>query len=89
MPERVLKRRDRAVALRYNADVPAPFVVAKAEGRMAETMLKMAAECGIPVVSDKGCADLLFPLDLGTCVPPGLYEVLAKVFAWIQAAEEP
>ncbi len=89
MPERGLKRRDRAVALRYNANVPAPFVVAKAEGRMAESMVRMASECGVPVVSHEACADLLFPLDLGTCVPPGMYEVVAKVFAWIQAAEEP
>jgi type III secretion system FlhB-like substrate exporter len=56
---------------------------------MAESMVRMASECGVPVVSHEACADLLFPLDLGTCVPPGMYEVVAKVFAWIQAAEEP
>ena len=89
MPDRRWKPRDRAVALRYNFNAPAPFLVAKAEGHLAEALLKIAGEHGIPIIREEGLANLLYPLDLGSCIPPEFYEVIAAVFAWIQASEEP
>lgn len=80
--------RDRAIALRYLPELPAPFVVAKGEGRAAERLKAIAREAGVPILEDGALADLLFPEDLGAFVPAELYEIVAKVFAWVRTSEE-
>lgn len=77
----------RAVALRYSPDYPAPFLVAKGGGRTAERLVEIATEAGVPVVREEALASALFPLDLGSYIPEAYYEVVAKVFAFIKTVE--
>ena len=57
----------KAVALRYdeNRDV-APVIVASGLGYMAEKIVEMANENGVPVYEDNSLATVLTQLDLGT-----------------------
>lgn len=80
--------RPRAVALRYDSGLPAPFLVAKAEGRMALRVEELARERGIPLRRDQALAELLYPMELGAYVPPRCYEALAIIFASIKSVEE-
>jgi flagellar biosynthesis protein len=82
------RRRGKAVALRYLPEVPAPFIVAKGEGRTADRIMELAREAGVPVLREDGLTEALFPLELGDCVPVDLYEIMAKVFAFVRLAEE-
>jgi type III secretion system FlhB-like substrate exporter len=81
-------RREKAVALRYWAGLPAPFVAAKASGRAARRLVEIAREAGVPVLEEGGLAEAVFPLDLGAYVPEECYEIVARVFAFVKSIEE-
>ena len=80
--------RRRAVALRYWAGLPAPFLAAKAEGRAVDRLLAIAREAGIPIMKDSPLANAVFPLEVGDYVPEKCFEILAKVFAFVKSIEE-
>ena len=80
--------RPKAVALRYWAGLPAPFLAAKAEGRAADRLIAMAKEAGVPVVEDRPLAKAIFPLDVGSYVPEDCFEIVAKVFAFVKSIED-
>lgn len=79
--------RRRAVALRYNQDrEAAPRVVAKGGGDIAERIIALAREHGVPLHEDRDLIGLLAALELDEVVPPALYLVLAEVLAHVYRA---
>ncbi|MBD3266579.1 FhlB domain-containing protein [bacterium] len=77
-------QRTRAVALRYNVgDDPAPVVVAKGAGSIAERILALAEEHEIPIYEDPDLAEILSKIDLGHTIPPDLYKAVAEVLAFV------
>ena len=83
-----MRNKGKAVALRYWAGLPAPFLSATAEGRAALRLVAIAKEAGVPVVEDASLADAVFPLDLGEYVPEECFEIVAKVFAFVASIED-
>lgn len=82
------KEKRRAVALKYEAGTdPAPVVLAKGEGSLAETMVAVAAESGVPVETDPVLASALQDVEIGVPIPPELYEAAAVVFARLLALD--
>lgn len=78
----------RAAALRYRqAEDEAPVVVAKGRGLVADRILQIAREQGIPIHQDPGLVDILSMLDLEQQIPPELYVVVAEVLAFIYRAQ--
>jgi flagellar biosynthesis protein len=71
----------RATALRYDGST-APKVVASGQGLIAERILEVAREAGVPIKEDPALAELLSSLDLGTEVPEDLYVAVAEAIAW-------
>ena len=85
MPEPADRRR--AVALRYNQDKDsAPRVLAKGSGDVAERIIALARQHGVPLHEDRDLIGLLSALDLNEVVPPALYLVLAEVLAHVYRA---
>lgn len=73
-----------AAALLYEGkEMPAPRLVAKGSGFVAENIKKIAAEHGVPFVEDRPVARMLFKLELGSYVPPELYKAVARVLSYI------
>lgn len=73
-----------AVALHYDLDNdPAPAVIAKGRGQVAERILDLAREHNIPIQQDTGLADALVRLDLGDMIPPELFPAVAEILAFI------
>lgn len=74
----------RAVALGYDAEHDqAPRVLATGQGEIAERIITLARENGVPVREDPVLAAALATVDLGTLIPPELYEVVAEVLAYV------
>lgn len=71
----------RAIALKYDGE-NAPTVTASGEGDLAEEIIRIAREHGIPLREDSIMAALLSELDLGEEIPPVLYRVIAEVIAY-------
>lgn len=73
----------KAVALRYdeNKNV-APIIVASGLGYMAERIVEMANENGVPVYEDNSLATVLTQLDLGTAIPEELYQAIVEIYTY-------
>lgn len=73
--------RNKAVALKYNAQKDnAPIVIASGYGAIADKIIDIAENNGIPVFRDDSTASMLCMLDVGTAIPPELYEVVAAIY---------
>ncbi len=73
-----------AVALLYKDKVtPAPKLIAKGEGYVAQKIKEIAKAHNIPIVEDKALARLLIDVKLNGYIPSELYKAVAKVLAYI------
>jgi len=80
-----LKQRNTAAVLRYDeASGNAPVVVARGSGAAAERILQEARKSGIQVEHDTSLLGHLLDLDLGTAIPPQLYDVMAELLLLIE-----
>ena len=77
-----------AVALRYETGEPAPKVVAKGKGVLAEQILARAREAGVYVHESPELLALLMQLDLDERIPPQLYVAVAELLAWVYRLEQ-
>jgi flagellar biosynthesis protein len=72
-----------AVALKYEPEEGgSPEVIAKGKGFLAELILKIAKEKGIPIKEDSKLVKELYRLELNKPIPPELYQAVAVVLAW-------
>ena len=73
----------RAAALRYDPELGgAPTVVAAGSGELAERIIALAREHGVPVREDAPLAAALARLELEAQVPPELWEAVAQALVW-------
>jgi len=77
-------RKDTAVALHYTEDLPAPLVLASGRGAVAEAILRIARESGVPIVARPELASSLMELDVNTLIPESLYEVIAQLLVFVR-----
>lgn len=70
-----------AVALHYDQE-RAPTVTAKGEHELAEQIIALAREHGVPLYENPELVDLLSRLELGDEIPESLYLVIAEVIAF-------
>ncbi len=74
----------KAVALRYDTESDrAPMVLAKGQRLLADQILALAQEHGIPVQEDPGLVAVLSKLDVGAEIPEELYQAVAEVLAFV------
>ena len=83
-PRRPLQQ---AVALAYDAGAPAPRVVAKGRGLVAEQIISVAQEAGVFVHESRELVSLLMEVDLDQQIPPTLYRTIAELLAWLYHIE--
>ena len=72
----------RAVALQYGEDDKAPVVVASGMGYLAEKIVDVAQENGVPVYEDDSLASVLTQLNLGQEIPPELYQAIVEIYVY-------
>jgi flagellar biosynthesis protein len=76
--------RPQAIALGYDPQKdPAPRLLAAGQGVIAEQILALARQQGIPIRNDPLLAAALATVQLDTCIPPELYQVVAEVLAYV------
>lgn len=73
----------KAVALQYDENKnAAPVIVASGMGYVAEKIVEVANENGVPVYEDNSLATVLTQLDLGTQIPEELYQAVVDIYAY-------
>ncbi len=74
-----------AIAIQYDPlSMPAPIVLAKGAGVLAQKIRRIALENGIPVVERKPLAQVLYKtVDVGDVVPAEQYQAVAEVLRYV------
>ncbi len=73
-----------AVTLRWSGS-GAPRITAKGHGAVAERILELAREHGVPLRQDAALVEVLGRLDLEREIPAALYVAVAEVIAFAYA----
>lgn len=74
----------KALALGWNKEKDnAPKVLGSGSGEIAERIIKLAHENGIPIKEDEDLCEILSKLELGEEIPPAMYKAVAEVFSFI------
>ena len=74
----------KAVAIWYNAtEDSAPKVSAKGQGAVAERIIEIARESGVPVKEHHDLVEILSRLDLNAEIPPETYVIVAEILSWV------
>ncbi len=84
------ERKDsKAVALQYERESdPAPKLIAKGEGHIADQLLKIAEEHDIPIREDASLVEILAALDIDEFIPMEAYAAVAEILSYIYKQEE-
>ncbi len=75
-----------AIAIEYKQDkTPLPLILAKGQGHLAERMIKVAEECGVPIMRNVPLAhDLWEQGEELHYIPSSLIEPVAEVLRWLR-----
>ncbi|HXK57729.1 MAG: EscU/YscU/HrcU family type III secretion system export apparatus switch protein [Gammaproteobacteria bacterium] len=84
------RKLDVAVALLYDGE-NAPKVTAKGRGELANRILSLAEQHGIPLQGDPELAAILSQIPVGNEIPEALYRAIAEVisFAYMVSGKRP
>lgn len=78
----------KAAVIKYDPEQDrAPRVVAHGRGLVAERLIEEAAKAELPMTQDPLLVEALLHIDLGSEVPPQLYQVIAEVLLLLQRAQ--
>jgi flagellar biosynthesis protein len=79
-----------AVALQYRrAQDPAPRVVAKGGGEIAQQIVELARQHGVAIREDADLVQLLSAVELDTEIPVEAFIAVAEILAYIYRARTP
>ena len=77
-----------AVALKYEAEMAAPIVVAKGLNVLAEKIKQLARDNGIMLVENRPLAQALYKsVEVGDSIPANLYKAVAEILALVFRAQ--
>ena len=72
----------RAVALQYGPGSGAPVIVASGMGHLAERIVEVAVDSGVPVYEDNSLATILSQMELGREIPEELYQAIVDIYIY-------
>jgi len=82
------KRIKQAAALSYDpSDNDVPVLAAFGEGHLAQKIVEVAKESGVPVLPEPGLTNMLSKLSVGDEIAPEMYDAVAKVLAFVSEVD--
>jgi len=77
-----------AAAISYDPlENDVPILAAFGEGHMAQKIVDVAKESGVPVLPEPGLTNLLSKLSVGDEIAPEMYDAVAKVLAFVSEVD--
>jgi len=77
------RKRKKAAALKYEYGKNAPKVTAAGMGNVADKILEEAEKSEVPIVFNDELADMLTKVDIDSEIPYEIYDIVAKVIAYV------
>lgn len=77
------KDNKKAVALKYDTNKNnAPVVIASGSGYIADKVIEIAEESGVPVYKDDSLSTMLSQLDIGSEIPEELFNAIVDIYIY-------
>ena len=78
------KKISRAAAISYDpAENDVPILAAFGEGYVAQKIVSVAKESGVPILPDPSLSSMLSKISVGDEISPDMYEAVAKVLVFV------
>ena len=77
----------KAVAIKYEKHLPAPFIIAKGKGELALKIKEIAENYNVGIVYDEDLADNLEVFELGSFIPEEYYQIIAEIYIFLGRLE--
>lgn len=78
-----------AAAIQYDSEKRnAPAITASGKGTIAEKIIEVAREQGIPIKNDPDLIQVLSKLKVGSEIPVELYRAVAEILAFVYSLNE-
>ena len=77
---------EKAVAVEYSKELPAPIIVAKGKGELARKVKEIAEKNQIKIVEMPELADVLVELNLGSFIPERFYAIVAEILLFVKSS---
>lgn len=74
---------NRAVGLHYASEEGVPRVIAKGDGDVADRILALAREHGVPIQQDPDLVELLSVSEVGDQIPAEVYSTVARLISFL------
>ncbi|MCL2221169.1 MAG: EscU/YscU/HrcU family type III secretion system export apparatus switch protein [Oscillospiraceae bacterium] len=79
----------RAAAISYDpSENEVPILSAFGEGHLAEKIVQVAKESGVPVMREPGLTNMLSQISVGDEIAPEMYDAVAKVLAFVSEMDK-
>lgn len=75
--------REKAVALRYQDPGELPKIIANGAGEVANQIIRIAQENGIPIQENEQLAEMLSGLSIGAEITPETYRLVAEIMCFL------
>jgi len=79
---------DKAIALKYNKNLPAPFITAKGDALIADRLLEIAKEYDIPIIRNDILSETLYLMEPGEFIPEEVFEIVAEILVFIKETQD-
>ena len=77
-----------AAAISYDpAENDVPVLAAFGEGHMAQKIVDVAKESGVPILPEPGLTNMLSKISVGHEIAPEMYDAVAKVLAFVSEVD--
>ncbi len=79
---------EKAVAVHYSEELPAPIIVAKGKGELARRIRRIAEQHGVHLLVRPELADALVELEVGSLIPEEFYRIIAEILVFVRSVNE-
>lgn len=79
---------EKAVAVKYTEDLPAPIILAKGKGNLAKRIKKIALENDVRLMAMPELADALIELEVDSLIPEEFYQIIAELLVYVRGLKK-
>jgi type III secretion system FlhB-like substrate exporter len=79
---------EKAVAVHYSEELPAPVIVARGKGELARRIRRIAEQHGVYLLVRPELADALVELEVGSLIPEEFYRIIAEILVFVRSVSE-
>jgi type III secretion system FlhB-like substrate exporter len=79
---------EKAVAVHYSEELPAPVIVARGKGELARRIRRIAEQHGVHLLVRPELANALVELEVGSLIPEEFYRIIAEILVFVRSVSE-